>query len=65
MILNNIFYAAGVLFYTKMPDSSMYFLLGKNYDNKWSDFGVHSFPLLLDPPLPTLYQVIPLIRSKG
>lgn len=39
MILNNIFYAAGVLFYTKMPDSSMYFLLGKNYDNKWSDFG--------------------------
>ena len=39
MILNNIFYAAGVLFYTKMPDSNVYFLLGKNYDNKWADFG--------------------------
>jgi|MDSZ01.2.fsa_nt_gb hypothetical protein len=39
MILNNIFYASGVLFYTKTSDNSIYFLLGKSNDNKWSDFG--------------------------
>lgn len=39
MILSNIFYASGVLFYTKTLDNSIYFLLGKNDENKWSDFG--------------------------
>lgn len=39
MILGNIFYASGVLFYTKTSDNSIYFLLGKNHENKWSDFG--------------------------
>lgn len=39
MILGNILYASGILFYTKSPDNSIYFLLGKNHENKWSDFG--------------------------
>ena len=32
-------YSAGVLPYCKCPDGTIYFLLGKEYDNKWSDFG--------------------------
>ena len=36
---NNINYAAGVLFYAKAIDQTPYFLLGKDYENKWSNFG--------------------------
>lgn len=39
MILSNIFYASGILFYTKTNEDSIYFLLGKSNENKWSDFG--------------------------
>lgn len=39
MLTNNILYAAGVLFYSKSIDQTPYFLLGKDYDNKWSNFG--------------------------
>ena len=39
MITNNIIYAAGVLFYSKSIDQTPYFLLGKDFDNKWSNFG--------------------------
>tara|TARA_A100001015_G_C15028788_1_gene731971 strand:+ start:2685 stop:3215 length:531 start_codon:yes stop_codon:yes gene_type:complete len=39
MINNNIIYAAGVLFYSKTLDQTPYFLLGRDYDNKWSNFG--------------------------
>lgn len=39
MILNNILYASGILFYTKTADNTVYFLLGKSNENKWSDFG--------------------------
>lgn len=39
MITNNIIYAAGILFYSKTIDQTPYFLLGKDHDNKWSNFG--------------------------
>lgn len=39
MILNNILYASGILFYSKSADNTAYFLLGKDFDNKWTDFG--------------------------
>ena len=39
MINNNILYAAGILFYSKTLDNTPFFLLGKDYDNKWSNFG--------------------------
>ena len=39
MITSNIIYAAGVLFYSKTLDGTPYFLLGKDFDNKWSNFG--------------------------
>ena len=39
MMTNNINYAAGVLFYAKAIDQTPYFLLGKDYENKWSNFG--------------------------
>jgi 8-oxo-dGTP pyrophosphatase MutT (NUDIX family) len=42
MLTNNILYAAGVLFYSKSIDQTPYFLLGKDYDNKWSNFGGRS-----------------------
>ena len=35
----NILYASGVLFYSKSVDNTIYFLLGKDIDSKWSDFG--------------------------
>lgn len=39
MINNNILYASGILFYSKSLDNTPFFLLGKDYDNKWSNFG--------------------------
>ncbi len=39
MITNNIIYAAGILFYSKSIDQTPYFLLGKDFENKWSNFG--------------------------
>jgi len=39
MITSNIIYAAGVLFYSKSIDQTPYFLLGKDFENKWSNFG--------------------------
>lgn len=39
MISNNIIYAAGILFYSKTIDQTTYFLLGKDFDNRWSNFG--------------------------
>tara|TARA_B100000035_G_scaffold315414_1_gene335930 strand:- start:2409 stop:2933 length:525 start_codon:yes stop_codon:yes gene_type:complete len=39
MITSNIIYASGVLFYSKTLDETPYFLLGKDFDNKWSNFG--------------------------
>lgn len=39
MLTNNILYAAGVLFYSRTSDHTPYFLLGKDYENKWSNFG--------------------------
>jgi len=39
MQTNNILYAAGILFYGKTVDKTPFFLLGKDYDNRWSDFG--------------------------
>lgn len=42
MLTNNILYAAGVLFYSKSIDQTPYFLLGKDYDNRWSNFGGRS-----------------------
>ena len=40
-MMNNIInvYAAGVLFYGKSIDQTPYFLLGRDYENKWSNFG--------------------------
>ena len=35
----NLIYSAGVLFYSKSIDQTPYFLLGKDWDNKWSNFG--------------------------
>jgi len=42
--MSNILYSAGVLFYCKCRDGNVYFLLGREYDNKWSDFGGKSEP---------------------
>jgi hypothetical protein len=42
--MSNIIYSAGVLFYCKCKDGNVYFLLGREYDNKWSDFGGKSEP---------------------
>ena len=39
MITNNIIYAAGVLFYSNSIDGTPYFLLGKDFENRWSNFG--------------------------
>lgn len=39
MLNNNIIYAAGILFYSKTIDQTPYFLLGKDFENKWSNFG--------------------------
>lgn len=39
MITNNIIYAAGILFYSKSIDETPYFLLGKDVENRWSNFG--------------------------
>jgi hypothetical protein len=39
MINNNILYASGILFYSKSLDNTPFFLLGKDYENKWSNFG--------------------------
>jgi hypothetical protein len=39
MISNNIIYGAGILFYTKSIEQVPYFFLGKDWDNKWSNFG--------------------------
>jgi hypothetical protein len=36
---NIVIYSAGVLPYSVKSNGSIYFLLGKDYDNKWSDFG--------------------------
>jgi hypothetical protein len=38
-MLSNILYSAGVLFFSKGTDKTPLFLLGKDYDNKWSNFG--------------------------
>ena len=42
--MSNLLYSAGVLFYCKCRDGNIYFLLGREYDNKWSDFGGKSEP---------------------
>ena len=42
--MSNILYSAGILFYCKCRDGNVYFLLGREYDNKWSDFGGKSEP---------------------
>lgn len=39
MLTNNIIYGAGILFYTKSIEQTPYFFLGKDWDNKWSNFG--------------------------
>lgn len=39
MTTNNLIYAAGILFYSKTIDQTTYFLLGRDHDNKWSNFG--------------------------
>lgn len=39
MITNNLIYASGILFYSKSVDQTPYFLLGKDFENKWSNFG--------------------------
>tara|TARA_B110001450_G_scaffold125345_1_gene117971 strand:+ start:9696 stop:10220 length:525 start_codon:yes stop_codon:yes gene_type:complete len=39
MLTNNIIYGAGVLFYSKSINQTPYFFLGKDLDNKWSNFG--------------------------
>jgi len=41
--MNNL-YSAGVLPYCKCQDGNVYFFLGRDYDNKWSDFGGRSEP---------------------
>lgn len=39
MITNKVIYAAGVLFYSKSVDKTIYFLLGKDVEsNRWSNF---------------------------
>lgn len=39
MINTNILYASGILFYSKSLDNTPFFLLGKDYESKWSNFG--------------------------
>jgi hypothetical protein len=39
MLNTNILYASGILFYSRTLDNTPFFLLGKDYDNKWSNFG--------------------------
>ena len=39
MLTNNIIYGAGILFYSKSIDQTPYFFLGKDWENKWSNFG--------------------------
>ena len=39
MLQNNIRYGSGVLFYCKSLDNTPYFFLGKDKDNRWSNFG--------------------------
>lgn len=39
MNVNNKYSAAGVLFYAISMDNTLYFLLGKNNNNKWEGFG--------------------------
>ena len=39
MISDNIRYGGGILFYCKSLDNTPYFLLGKDKDNRWSNFG--------------------------
>jgi 8-oxo-dGTP pyrophosphatase MutT (NUDIX family) len=39
MINSNILYASGILFYSKSLDNTPLFLLGKDHENKWSNFG--------------------------
>jgi hypothetical protein len=39
MINTNILYASGILFYSKTLDNTLFFLLGKDHENKWSNFG--------------------------
>ena len=36
---NVVIYSAGILPYSVTSNGSVYFLLGKDYENKWSDFG--------------------------
>lgn len=36
---NYLIYSAGVLPYSVKYDGTIFFLLGKDYENKWSDFG--------------------------
>ena len=38
MIQNNIRYGGGILFYCKSLDNTPYFFLGKDRDNRWSNF---------------------------
>ena len=42
MLTNNIIYGAGILFYCKSLDHTPYFFLGKDRENKWSNFGGRS-----------------------
>jgi len=39
MLENNIRYGGGVLFFCKSLDNTTYFFLGKDRDNRWSNFG--------------------------
>jgi 8-oxo-dGTP pyrophosphatase MutT (NUDIX family) len=39
MINNNILYASGILFYSRSLDNTPFFLLGKDNEHKWSNFG--------------------------
>lgn len=40
--MDNIIYGAGILFYCKSIDNTPYFFLGKDRDQKWSNFGGRS-----------------------
>ena len=40
--MDNIIYGAGILFYCKSLDNTPYFFLGKDRDQKWSNFGGRS-----------------------
>jgi 8-oxo-dGTP pyrophosphatase MutT (NUDIX family) len=39
MLNTNILYASGILFYSRTLDNTPFFLLGKDYENRWSNFG--------------------------